>query len=51
MPAPNQYTQIPFPLKALKLILKDVQSEPTSAKKPTSGLDIEDDDGVRISFA
>lgn len=51
MPAPNQYTQIPFPVKALKLILKDVQSEPTSAKKPTSGLDIEDDDGVRISFA
>ncbi|ADV21465.1 hypothetical protein I305_03520 [Cryptococcus gattii E566] len=45
MPAPNQYTQIPFPLKALKLILKDVQSEPTSVKKPTSGLDIEDDDG------
>ncbi|OWZ73050.1 hypothetical protein AYX14_01478 [Cryptococcus neoformans] len=42
---PNQYTQIPFPLKALKLILKDVQSEPTSAKKTTSGLDIEDDDG------
>ncbi|KIR36656.1 hypothetical protein I352_01614 [Cryptococcus deuterogattii MMRL2647] len=42
---PNQYTQIPFPVKALKLILKDVQSEPTSAKKPTSGLDIEDDDG------
>ncbi|EAL18781.1 hypothetical protein CNBI0420 [Cryptococcus deneoformans B-3501A] len=42
---PNQYTQIPFPLKALKLILKDVQSEPTSAKKATTGLDIEDDDG------
>lgn len=49
-PAPNHYTQIPFPLKALKLILKDVQSEPTSAKKTTSGLDIEDDDGVRVSF-
>ncbi|WWC92624.1 uncharacterized protein L201_007583 [Kwoniella dendrophila CBS 6074] len=43
---PNQYTQIPFPLKAFKLILKDVQSEPGSkGKGKKSDYDIEEDDG------
>ncbi|WWD20442.1 hypothetical protein CI109_104918 [Kwoniella shandongensis] len=42
---PNQYTQIPFPLKALKLILKDVQAEPTAKGKGKADLDIEEDDG------
>ncbi|OCF78060.1 hypothetical protein I204_02066 [Kwoniella mangroviensis CBS 8886] len=43
---PNQYTQIPFPLKAFKLILKDVQSEPgAKGKGKKVDYDIEEDDG------
>nr|XP_019009559.1 uncharacterized protein I206_06208 [Kwoniella pini CBS 10737]OCF48340.1 hypothetical protein I206_06208 [Kwoniella pini CBS 10737] len=43
---PNQFTQIPFPLKAFKLILKDVQSEPLQKDKGKKvDYDIEDDDG------
>ncbi|KAK8849809.1 hypothetical protein IAR55_005145 [Kwoniella newhampshirensis] len=42
---PNQYSQIPFPLKALKLILKDVQAEPSSKGKGKADLTIEEDDG------
>ncbi|WVQ84827.1 hypothetical protein IAT38_006984 [Cryptococcus sp. DSM 104549] len=42
---PNQFTQIPFPLKALKLILKDVSSEPTAGGKGKTDLEIDEDDG------
>nr|XP_019043733.1 hypothetical protein I302_08314 [Kwoniella bestiolae CBS 10118]OCF22663.1 hypothetical protein I302_08314 [Kwoniella bestiolae CBS 10118] len=43
---PNQYTQIPFPLKAFKLILKDVQAEPgAKGKGKKVDYDIEEDDG------
>ncbi|WVQ75750.1 hypothetical protein IAR50_005381 [Cryptococcus sp. DSM 104548] len=47
---PNQYTQTPFPLKALKLILKDVQSESSGkgkgkGKSKTVDLEIPEDDG------
>ncbi|ODN87698.1 hypothetical protein L198_06924 [Cryptococcus wingfieldii CBS 7118] len=47
---PNQYTQTPFPLKALKLILKDVQSETSGkgkgkGKGKTVDLEIPEDDG------
>ncbi|WVO14952.1 hypothetical protein L204_102593 [Cryptococcus depauperatus] len=42
---PNQYSLIPFPLKALKLMLKDVQTEPNCGKKTTSDLNIQYDDG------
>ncbi|GFZ49805.1 hypothetical protein JCM24511_07208 [Saitozyma sp. JCM 24511] len=43
---PNQYTQIPFQVKALKLLLKDLQALGSGkgiANKPD--LDIEEDDG------
>jgi hypothetical protein len=45
---PNQYTRIPFPVKALKLLLKDLQDVgkgKKGGKKGTDGLDIADDDG------
>ncbi|WWC66093.1 uncharacterized protein I303_108715 [Kwoniella dejecticola CBS 10117] len=43
---PNQFTQVPFPLKAFKLILKDVQSEPTQKGKGKSAdYNIDEDDG------
>ena len=49
--APNQYTQIPFPVKALKLLLKDVQT--VGPRKTNTGkrrdIDVEEDDGVRLS--
>lgn len=49
---PNEYTSIPFPLKALKLILKDVQivkqgeKGKTAGPSASAGSDIEEDDGV-----
>lgn len=42
---PNTYTEIPFPVKALKLLLKDVQAEGKGKKKGAAD-DIADDDGV-----
>ena len=48
--APHRYTQIPFPLKALKLLLKDVQGLQGGKKgksKGAAGLEgVEEDDGV-----
>lgn len=43
---PTTYTSVPFPVKALKLLLKDVSSEPTKTKggKKYDG-EIEEDDG------
>ncbi|WOO82150.1 Importin-9 [Vanrija pseudolonga] len=41
---PNEYTQIPFPVKALKLLLKDVSAE-GKGKSKGDELGIEDDDG------
>jgi hypothetical protein len=48
---PNEFTTISFPLKALKLILKDVQHVQTSSKPSMGGakaadLGIDEDDGV-----
>ncbi|WVR07905.1 hypothetical protein IAU60_004948 [Kwoniella sp. DSM 27419] len=45
--APHQYTRVAFPVKALKLILKDVQAEPgTKGKgKGKADYDIDEDDG------
>lgn len=47
--APNQFTQIPFQVKALKLLLKDVQT--TGPKGGSKGkardVNVEEDDGVR----
>lgn len=40
---PTQYTQIPFPVKALKLILKDLSSEPAKGKGDAAN--VEEDDG------
>lgn len=45
---PNQYTQIPFPVKTLKLLLKDVQAEGKVTDKDkikAAGLDVAEDDG------
>lgn len=51
--APNRYTLIPFPVKALKLILHDVQmqeggkgKEKGKGKATADDLDIDEDDGV-----
>lgn len=48
---PARYTRTPFPIKCLKLILKELQTFKSSAggkgKKVSSGtIDVEDDDGV-----
>lgn len=40
---PTQYTQIPFPVKAFKLILKDVSAEPKA--KGAADADVQEDDG------
>lgn len=43
---PTTYSQIPFPIKALKLLLKDVQVEGKGKDKGKGkGLDVPDDDG------
>ena len=47
--APHEFTSIPFPVKALKILLHDVQSGGESATINTqAGVydDIESDDGV-----
>lgn len=48
---PNQYTQIPFVLKAFKLLLKDVQAVGPGAgegkgKGKAGDVELDDDDGV-----
>jgi hypothetical protein len=57
--SPNQYTAAPFPLKALKLILKELQSYRTTGagkgkgkQVDNSALDnLDEDDGVSLDFA
>lgn len=57
--SPNQYTAAPFPLKALKLILKELQSYKTTGagkgkgkQVDNSALDnLDEDDGVSLDFA
>jgi hypothetical protein len=46
--APARYEQIPFPVKALKLLLKDLQALSGNKKSGWKGMDaeIEEDDGV-----
>jgi hypothetical protein len=47
--SPNEYTSVPFPLKAFKLLLKDVQHQDSGSKKGKGkalDLEIEEDDGV-----
>jgi hypothetical protein len=46
---PNEYTRVTFPVKALKLLLKDVQ-DGGKGKKGPGGADIADDDGVSCRF-
>lgn len=50
--APNQFTPIPFQVKALKLLLKDVQTTGPkgSSKAKGNAVDVEEDDGVRVSL-
>lgn len=51
--APNRYTQVPFPLKALKLLLKDVHCTQGGGKKGKGGAGlegVEEDDGVSCIF-
>jgi hypothetical protein len=47
--APHEFTSIPFPVKALKLILHDVQSGGDAAAisaAQTGPRDVDSDDGV-----
>lgn len=47
--APHRYSENSFPLKALKLLLREVQAaEPSSSKKSGADLDLDEDDGVRV---
>lgn len=49
--APNQYTQITFPIKALKLLLKDVQTvgpKGSTSNGKRQDLEVEGDDGVSL---
>ncbi|KAG6857311.1 hypothetical protein H0H87_006504 [Tephrocybe sp. NHM501043] len=54
MPPPTQFTSIPFPVKALKLLLHDVQFGGESATMSAQGgaetYDVDSDDGVSTSF-
>lgn len=47
--APHEFTSVPFPLKALKLLLHDVQSGGDSATIPPPD-DVDSDDGVTSSL-
>jgi len=50
--APHEFTSIPFPVKALKIILHDVQSggeaATFSAQSGGDAFEIESDDGVSV---
>jgi hypothetical protein len=48
MAVPHEFTSIPFPLKALKMIVHDVQSGGESATVTAQGgaNDVDSDDGV-----
>lgn len=47
--APHEFTSIPFPVKALKIIIRDLQSGGDSATISAQGntFDVDSDDGVR----
>ncbi|EPQ60043.1 ARM repeat-containing protein [Gloeophyllum trabeum ATCC 11539] len=44
---PTEFTSVPFPVKAIKLLLKDLQlgAEPTAMNAPSDAGDIDSDDG------
>jgi hypothetical protein len=42
--APHEFTYIPFPVKALKIILHDLQNGGESAVIPTPGESVQEDD-------
>ena len=45
--APHQFTSIPFPVKALKIILHDIQSGGEAASMSAQGVfNVDSDDGV-----
>ncbi len=45
---PHEFTSVSFPLKALKIIIHDLQTSGESGMPSGSNLDAESDDGVRI---
>ena len=45
--APHEFTSVPFPVKALKLLVHDLRSGGDSATIPKVDLDVDSDDGVR----
>lgn len=52
--APHEFTSVPFPVKALKIIIHDIQSEGDSATfiaAQTKAYDVESDDEVRFNVA
>ena len=47
---PTEFTSVPFPVKALKLLLRDLQTGGEAASMGFNAADVEDvgsDDGVR----
>lgn len=49
--APHEFTSLPFPVKALKIVIRDLQSGGDSATISAQGntFDVESDDGVCVS--
>jgi hypothetical protein len=47
--APHEFTSVPFPVKALKLLVHDLRSGGDSATIPKAEYDVDSDDGVRTA--
>jgi hypothetical protein len=45
--APHEFTSVPFPVKALKLLVHDLRAGGDSATIPKAEFDVDSDDGVR----
>ncbi|KIN92743.1 hypothetical protein M404DRAFT_737758 [Pisolithus tinctorius Marx 270] len=43
---PHEFTSIPFPVKALKLLVRELRSDGEPATIPGEGLEVDSDDGV-----
>ena len=48
--APHEFTSVPFPVKALKLLVHDLRSGGESATIPKAEYDVDSDDGVRTVY-
>jgi len=45
--APHEFTSVPFPVKALKLLVHEMRSGGESAAIPNTTFEVDSDDGVQ----